>query len=89
VLKKIRRSCRYNFWANAGKIKLSTVHSFKGWECSTVFVVLENQISFDRAVNDELIYTPFTRSRDRLVLINLGDSRYETFFSRELPIVSS
>lgn len=63
----------------------STVHSFKGWECSTVFVVLEDQAGVDRAVSDELIYTAFTRSRDRLVLINLDCSRYETFFSRELP----
>jgi superfamily I DNA/RNA helicase len=37
----IRRSRRYNFWANAGTVKLSTVHSFKGRECSTVFVVIE------------------------------------------------
>jgi len=84
ALKDIRRSCRYNFWANAGKVKVSTVHSFKGWECSTVFVALEEQSSLPQAVSDELVYTALTRCRDRLVLIDLGSCRYETFFSREI-----
>jgi hypothetical protein len=39
-------------------MKLCTVHSFKGWECSTVFVVIEGQ-SCSSAINDELIYTAF------------------------------
>jgi superfamily I DNA/RNA helicase len=84
ALGEIRRSCRYNFWAHDGKVKISTFHSFKGWECSNVFVILEDQSRLNPAVDDELIYTAFTRSRDRLVLIDLGSSRYEAFFRREL-----
>jgi hypothetical protein len=83
ALEGIRRSRRYNFWMNTGKMKLCTVHSFKGWECSTIFLIIDKQ-RFNDDVNDELIYTAFTRCRDNLVVISLGENRYHDFFRREV-----
>lgn len=83
AIKSIQRSRRYNFWANAGTMKLSTIHSFKGWEASTLFVVVENS-RFDDQINDELIYTALTRCRDRLVVLNIGNEKYDGFFSKEI-----
>jgi superfamily I DNA/RNA helicase len=88
ALRNIQRSRRYNFWANAGKMKLCTVHSFKGWECSTIFLIIDEQ-RFDDDVNDELIYTALTRCRDNLVVISLGKNRYHDFFAREIGVFAS
>ena len=34
---ELERSRKVGFWMQSGKIKLSTIHSFKGWESSNVF----------------------------------------------------
>lgn len=37
--------------ANSGKIKISTIHSFKVWEAHSVILVL------DENMNNEIVYT--------------------------------
>jgi hypothetical protein len=86
ALRDIQRSRRYNFWANRGTMKLSTVHSFKGWECSTVFVIIGGRHFSNDVNNGELIYTAFTRCRDNLVVISRGENRYHNFFEREVGV---
>ena len=59
---------------NSGTVKLSTIHSFKGWESETIFLILEKmnfQMTFD-----EILYTGLTRSRANLILINYGNLEY-------------
>lgn len=59
---------------NSGTVKVSTIHSFKGWESETVFLILENfnfQMTFD-----EILYTGITRTRANLILINYGNKEY-------------
>lgn len=34
---ELERSRKVGFWMQNGKIKLSTIYSFKGWESSNVF----------------------------------------------------
>ena len=70
----IRDNKKLHFHMNSGTIKISTVHSFKGWESEVVFLLIENkgaETSFD-----ELLYTGLTRTRTNLIVINLGNSAY-------------
>lgn len=70
----IRKNKKINFRMDCGVIKISTIHSFKGWEGRVVFLIIENQTV--KKDSDELIYTALTRAREHLVIINLGNSAY-------------
>lgn len=93
-LDKIRRVYKLNFTMKTGKIKLSTIHSFKGWEIHTLFIILmpENHQTQDQAepfeeslkYSDELIYTAMTRCRFNLFIINLGNEKYDKFFKKHI-----
>lgn len=67
---------KYNFYMNSGTIKISTIHSFKGWESNTVFLILRPKDN-DSTSFDELLYTGITRTRSNLVVINLGNKEYD------------
>lgn len=75
-IRQVRENKKVNFWFNRGTVKFSTIHSFKGWEANTLFLLLEPrynsgdfQLSFD-----ELIYTGLTRSRLNLIVLNHGNN---------------
>ncbi|MGP1534258.1 MAG: NERD domain-containing protein [Campylobacter sp.] len=74
---QIRRAKKVGFWLNAGMIKLSTVHSFKGWEIHTLFLLIDKKSTF------ELVYTGITRARQNIVIINLGNTELSNFFSKK------
>lgn len=76
----IRKNKKIHFWMNTGTIKISTIHSFKGWESEFVFLILENSMSSDSF--HELLYTAITRSRSKLVIINYGNSQYHTILQQ-------
>lgn len=72
--KLIRNNKKIHFYMNSGTIKISTIHSFKGWESETVFLLLEN---FNLPMTfDEILYTGITRTRANLILINCGNKHY-------------
>nr|WP_314246223.1 NERD domain-containing protein [Capnocytophaga leadbetteri] len=73
TLESIRDNKKYNFWFNSGTIKLSTIHSFKGWESELLFLIIEPK---QKIVFDELIYTGITRSRSQLIIVNYGNTDY-------------
>lgn len=73
--KYIRDNKKFNFWMNTGNIKISSIHSFKGWESDTVFLILQKHFSGDPSFN-ELLYTGITRTRSNLIVINLGNAEY-------------
>ncbi|WP_342306510.1 AAA family ATPase [Methanolobus sp. ZRKC5] len=52
-----------SFWMGDARTKMSTIHSFKGFELKNVIVVIE----FD---NPYLIYTAISRSQENLIVIN-------------------
>lgn len=66
-----------------GTVKLSTIHSFKGWEIDTLFLLIEKEDEKEFA-NAELIYTGLTRARRNLVIFNLGNRKYDKFFKSEI-----
>ncbi|MFV0157114.1 AAA family ATPase [Empedobacter falsenii] len=73
ILKLIRDNKKVNFYLNSGTIKLSTIHSFKGWECKNVFLIIENLNSENF---EELIYTGITRCKENLFIINFGNKDF-------------
>ena len=84
-IKKIRDNKKMNFWFNSGTLKLSTVHSFKGWESELLFLIIEplygNANKFNVAF-DEILYTGITRSRSNLIIINYGNQNYHEKLNR-------
>jgi ATP-dependent exoDNAse (exonuclease V) alpha subunit len=69
---------------NSGVVKMSTIHSFKGWEVPTLFLLLDNMN--DRFPKHELIYTAITRCRFNLVVLSIGSQTYSDFFKRKCNI---
>lgn len=87
--KYIRDNKKIHFWMNSGTIKISTINSFKGWESEVVFLILEPRYETTTDFNvsfDELLYTGLTRCKKNLVIINFGNSEYD---SKILPLINS
>lgn len=77
-LHNIRRNRKFNFTMNAGTLKICTVHSFKGWEVSTLILLIDKEDD----ISEELIYTGLTRAINNLIVINLGNDKYHEFFKK-------
>ena len=77
---KFEKAFKYNFRMESGKVKLSTVHSYKGWSVGTEILVLDNNPS----LNDEMVYTAITRAKNNLIIVNIGNEKYHKFFSDHL-----
>ena len=73
-IKSLRDYKKRHFYMNSGTIKISTIHSFKGWESENIFLILEEG-NFQAAF-EEILYTGITRTRANLVLINFGNLTY-------------
>lgn len=84
-LKKIRKNKKNNFKVNSGSIKFSTIHSYKGWEAKTLFLIVNHYESM-KEVYQELIYTGFTRCSNNLVILNINDNILDDFV-KELEYV--
>jgi hypothetical protein len=92
AVQAVRKARKFHFWMNPGTVKLATVHSFKGWEINTLILVVHgaeaasgsegNPGGRDRISDEELVYTAITRCRHNLFVANLGDRKYDDFFSR-------
>lgn len=79
-LEAIHRIKKFAFQMNPGVIKLSTIHSFKGWEIDTAVLWLDDAPE----LSDELVYTALTRARHNLVVVNCRNTRYGDFFRERL-----
>lgn len=77
----IRNNKKIHFYMNSGTVKLSTIHSFKGWESETLFLILEKKSNNMQMTFDEILYTGITRSRANLVIINFGNEEYHAKLS--------
>ena len=70
---RLRRGYKVGFWMQTGKIKVSTIHSFKGWELSNIFVYFTpNQGQQEAKVVEALLYTAMTRSQQNLTIYGSG-----------------
>ncbi len=59
-------------------MKLSSTHSFKGFESPLIFLLVNNGDSA------EMVFTGLTRARENLVVFVEDESRYLDFFSKHL-----
>ena len=93
-LKEIRRAAKTHFTTNCDNLKLSTIHSFKGWEAETVILLLQPEMEEnstyegyyiqERENTPALIYTALTRAKCNLFIINLGNNKYHQFFQSNI-----
>lgn len=72
------RTNKKSFWMGDGRLKMSTVHSFKGWELLNVILFIAEKMHRGHRDLDSLIYTAITRARESLIIIN-ANSRYKKF----------
>lgn len=75
---KISGAKKIGFNLNSGVMKLSSTHSFKGFESPFIFLVVNNNDS------PEMIFTGLTRAKENLVIFLDGESPYLKFFSSHL-----
>ena len=81
----IRKKKKIGFNQNSGKIKLSTIYSYKGYESECVFLFLEPQQNLE-----EIIYTAITRARKHLVVFTKNHpdlNKYNDFFKENLNFI--
>ena len=83
----IRRSKKFNFWMNPGTIKISTIHSFKGWEIDTLILILTNKSEEKYVAKEELIYTGITRARRNILIFNIANKKFDDFFVKEINAI--
>ena len=76
--RKVGASKKYGFNLNSGVMKLSTIHSFKGYESPTIFLFVGPKDSV------EMVYTGLTRARENIVVIIHEGSEYREFFATHL-----
>jgi len=71
------------FWMGDGGLKMSTIHSFKGWEVPNVIVVIPSFIPGEKELYDRIVYTAITRAKENLIIINANERYWE--FGEDLP----
>jgi len=68
-LNKLRRSYKASFWMQGGRIKVCTIHSFKGWELNNILVFFNPEEEQEEA-KVPLLYTAITRTQQNLTIYN-------------------
>jgi superfamily I DNA/RNA helicase len=66
------------FWMGDSRLKISTIHSFKGWEVLNVILFIPESYYGGDDVYDKIVYTAMTRTRQNLIVIN-ANKRYLEF----------
>lgn len=74
----IERNKKVSFKIDNPKLKICTVHSFKGWEYDNVIVYSPNEKYGNIENLDKLIYSSITRSIKNLIVINRHE-KYSEF----------
>lgn len=72
----IREHKKARFYMHPGYMKISTIHSFKGWESKMVFLILDKYVANEQSL-DEIIYTGITRCKEHLYIINMNNELYD------------
>jgi hypothetical protein len=66
------------FWMGDGRLKMSTIHSFKGWELLNIVLFIPSRTNESNKKLDALVYTALTRTRENLIILN-SNKRYNQF----------
>lgn len=81
-IENVRRVKKFGFRLNNGMIKLSTIHSFKGWETPTLFLIIDEE-KLNTEV-EEAIYIAITRARHNIIIFDLSEGKYYEFFKNSI-----
>jgi hypothetical protein len=65
------------FWMGDSRLKISTIHSFKGWEVLNVILYIPENYYGEDDVYDKVVYTAMTRTRQNLIVINANNRYFE------------
>lgn len=76
----LRRAYKVAFRMKTGKVKLSTIHSFKGWELKRIFIFF-NATKRQLSRQHHLFYTAITRCYDELYIYDCNEN-YSEFFNK-------
>lgn len=86
TIKKVRDNKKIHFTMETDQIKISSIHSYKGWDADNVILIIQHNDEPDNCEESaimerpELIYTAITRAKQKLFVLNLGNERYDGFF---------
>lgn len=65
------------------RLKISTIHSFKGWEVLNVILFIPQYFYGSEELYNRIVYTAMTRTRQNLIVINANQLYKE--FGAKLP----
>lgn len=66
------------FWPGDGRLKMCTIHSFKGWEAKNVIMLIPRNFQGSTELYDRMVYTAMTRTKVNLIVVNCNE-RYKIF----------
>lgn len=76
-IENVRKIKKVAFKLNNGMLKISTIQSFKGWQISTLFLIIDDN-------SNEAIYTAITRAKNNLIIFDKENGKYYKFFKDEI-----
>ena len=83
----LERTRKQLFTTDKRCLKISTIHSFKGWESPSAIIILEDDYVLEwssfKPMTPETIYTAITRARENMYVINIGNNSYHDFFKTQ------
>ena len=83
----LERARKQQFTTDKRCLKISTIQSFKGWESSSVIVILDEGLLMEKSsftpMSPETIYTAITRAKENLYIVNYGNIMYDEFFTNQ------
>ena len=59
---------KHSFWMGDSRVKMSTIHSFKGWELLNIILLTPDNEEYPNI--DYLMYIAITRTRENLIVFN-------------------
>lgn len=65
------RNSKKSFWMGDSRTKMSTIHSFKGWELKNIIVI----VRFNKPYH---VFTAISRAMENLIVINIA-SKYDNY----------
>lgn len=69
------------FWKGDKRLKISTVHNFKGWEAPSIIILIPEHWSGSEENLDAVVYTAISRAQKNLIILNTHE-RYWDFGER-------
>ena len=90
TIKDVRDNKKLHFTMDTDLLKISSIHSYKGWDADNVILIIQPEEDIDDfgdsvvMARPELIYTAITRAKLNLFVLNMGNAIFDEFFRQEL-----